>query len=129
MSFLPCEEAPRPGACPTKLKPPSGVCTSDTDECIFDGDCEGETKKCCSNNCFKECVEPAVRVAIRGKYIVVNDVIVPLLIVYNPSAGPDSARDFLAPFRLTASGPAWMSKTITDSPRNNRLHSYEVFRI
>jgi len=61
------EEAPRPGACPTKLQPPSGVCTSDTDECIFDGDCEGETKKCCSNNCFKECVEPAVRVAIRGK--------------------------------------------------------------
>ena len=120
MYFLPCEELPRPGACPTKLNPPSGVCTSDTDECIFDGDCGGETKKCCSNNCFKECVEPAVRVAIRGKYIIFNDVIVRLLIVHDPFASPDSARDFFVPFGLTAPGPPKMSLTRTDSLRNDR---------
>ena len=57
---------PRPGTCPSQLKPPSGLCASDSDECMFDWDCEGTTKKCCSNNCFKECVEPALSAAIRG---------------------------------------------------------------
>lgn len=63
----PTEVIPRPGTCPTMLKPPAGICTSDPDECMFDWDCEGQTKKCCSNNCFRECVEPALRSADRGK--------------------------------------------------------------
>ena len=110
MSFLPYEEFPRPGACPTKLKPPSGVWAFDTDECrLIDWDSGEETKKCCSNNCFEECVQPAVRVAIRGEYIIFNDLILRLLIVcFYPSAGPNSARDFV-PFRLTALGPSRMS--------------------
>ena len=65
--FFSSEVIPRPGTCPTMLKPPAGICTSDPDECMFDWDCEGQTKKCCSNNCFRECVEPALRSADRGK--------------------------------------------------------------
>lgn len=58
---------PRPGTCPSQLSPPPGPCASDVDECMFDWDCEGTTKKCCSNKCFKECAEPALIAAIRGK--------------------------------------------------------------
>ena len=58
---------PRPGSCPSQLNPPAGPCASDSDECMFDWDCEGTTKKCCTNNCFKECVEPSLSAAIRGK--------------------------------------------------------------
>ena len=57
---------PRPGTCPSQLSPPPGPCASDVDECMFDWDCEGTTKKCCSNKCFKECAEPALIGGIRG---------------------------------------------------------------
>ena len=57
---------PRPGTCPSQLSPPPGPCASDVDECMFDWDCEGTRKKCCSNKCFKECAEPALIAAIRG---------------------------------------------------------------
>ena len=42
-------------------------CPSDFDECKFDWDCAGETKKCCSNTCYNVCIEPAVG-AIESKY-------------------------------------------------------------
>lgn len=61
------EVKPRPGTCPSQLQPPPGPCVSDADECMFDWDCEVQTMKCCSNNCFKECVEPSLSAAIRGK--------------------------------------------------------------
>ena len=57
---------PRPGRCPA-LSPPSMFCPSDFDECKFDWDCAGETKKCCSNTCYNVCIEPAVG-AIESKY-------------------------------------------------------------
>lgn len=57
---------PRPGTCPA-LSPPSMFCPSDFDECKFDWDCAGETKKCCSNTCYNVCIEPAVG-AIESKY-------------------------------------------------------------
>jgi len=56
---------PRPGTCPA-LSPPSEFCPSDFDECKFDWDCDGKTKKCCSNGCYRVCAEPAVG-AIMGK--------------------------------------------------------------
>lgn len=56
---------PRTGTCPA-LSPPSEFCPSDFDECKFDWDCDGKTKKCCSNGCYRVCAEPAVG-AIIGK--------------------------------------------------------------
>ncbi|XP_078377512.1 uncharacterized protein LOC144660683 isoform X1 [Oculina patagonica] len=50
----------RSGTCPSQLSPPPGPCASDSDECMLDADCDGSTKKCCFNNCFKECVEPGI---------------------------------------------------------------------
>ena len=58
---------PRPGTCPSLLLPPPGPCVSDSDECMLDVDCDGSTKKCCYNNCFKVCVEPGTS-AIQGNF-------------------------------------------------------------
>ena len=61
---------PRPGTCPSQLLPPPGPCVSDSDACMLDVDCDGSTKKCCYNNCFKVCVEPGESglSAIRGNF-------------------------------------------------------------
>ena len=58
---------PRPGTCPS-LTPPSEYCPSDFDECKYDWDCEGTTKKCCSNGCYRVCAEPAALGEVRGKF-------------------------------------------------------------
>ncbi|KAJ7380107.1 hypothetical protein OS493_010818 [Desmophyllum pertusum] len=60
------EGKPRPGTCPS-LTPPSEYCPSDYDECKYDWDCEGTTKKCCSNGCYRVCAEPAALGEVRDK--------------------------------------------------------------